>query len=361
MVLPVIAAIEQPLTIVTIRKRLFYILLLKILMVFMKKSALILISFFFWTSLFSQTPVEKNGALSVQGNVIVNKNNEPVSLAGCSFFWSTTGWDGEKYYNKDVVDWLYKDWNASIVRAAMGVETKGGYLSDPENKNRVKKVVEAAIDNGMYVIIDWHSHAAEMFRNQAINFFREMAELYGDSDNVIYEIYNEPLDASWSFSVKPYAEEVIKAIREIDPDNIIVVGTPNWSQDVDSAANNRIRGYKNIAYTLHFYAGSHNEVLLKKAEYAIENGLPLFVTEWGTVNANGDGAVDSVWTMKWMDFLCKHNLSHCNWAITDKKEGASVLKPGASTKGHWKEKDLTESGKLVRSIVKDWNKKCNEK
>ena len=327
----------------------------------MYRTFLIFTAIFLSSFLFAQSPVEKNGALAVHGSKIVNKDGDPVSFAGCSFFWSNTGWDGAKYYNKEVVDHLYKDWDASIVRAAMGVDAKGGYLYDPENKERVQKVVEAAIDNGMYVIIDWHTHHAEKFENQAITFFREMASLYGETDNVIYEIYNEPLETSWSLSVKPYAEKVIKAIREIDPDNIIVVGTPNWSQDVDSAANNRIKGFKNIAYTLHFYAGSHNEELLNKADYAIENGLPLFVTEWGTVNANGDGAVDSAWTMKWMNFLCKNNLSHCNWAVTDKKEGASMLKPGTSTTGNWKEKDLTESGKLVKGIIEGWDKRCNSK
>ncbi len=327
----------------------------------MKKLIFSLTAIFLSVILFAQSPIEINGALSVHGNKIVNKNGDPVSLAGCSFFWSNTNWDGAKYYNKDVVDWLYTDWNASIVRAAMGVEANGGYLQDPSNKERVKAVVEAAIEKGMYVIIDWHSHHAEKYESEAINFFREMASLYGDMDNVIYEIYNEPLEASWSFVVKPYAETAIKAIREIDPDNLIIVGTPNWSQDVDSASNNPIKGFKNIAYTLHFYAGSHNQQLIDKATYALENNTPIFVTEWGTVNANGDGAVDVEWTEKWMKFCCEHKLSHCNWAITDKEEGASALKQGASTHGKWKEKNLTESGKLVKKIVKGWNARCEER
>ncbi len=325
----------------------------------MKKIIFSLLTMVMSLILNAQSPVEKNGALSVQGSKIINRQGDPVSLAGCSFFWSNTNWGGAKYFHKEVVDWLYKDWKASIVRAAMGVDAPGGYLKHPSNKKRVKRVVEAAINNGMYVIIDWHSHHAERYEDEAVKFFKEMASLYGDKDHVIYEIYNEPLDISWSKVIKPYAEKVIKAIREIDPDNLIVVGTPNWSQDVDSAANNPIKGYKNIAYTLHFYAGTHEEELLDKAKEAVNKELPLFVTEWGTVNANGDGAVDTVWTMKWMDFLCENKLSHCNWSVTDKKEGASLLKPGASSHGKWDDDDLTESGKLVREIIRNWDKKCN--
>ena len=306
--------------------------------------------------LVGQNPVSINGALSVQGNQIVNKNNTVISFAGPSLFWSNTWWGGEDYYTKDVVSWVKSDWNATIIRAAMGVDESGGYITDTTNKTRVKVVVDEAINQGMYVIIDWHSHHAEDYKSQAIDFFKEMANIYGDYDNVIYEIYNEPLNVSWSSVIKPYAEDVIEAIREIDSDNLIIVGTPNWSQDVDVASNDPITDYDNIAYTLHFYAGTHAENLRDKATIALNNGIALMATEWGTVNANGDGAVDEEETNLWMDFLCENNISHCNWALNDKKEGASALVEGASNSGGWSESDLTTSGKLVKDIVVNWCK-----
>jgi len=233
-------------------------------------------------------PVNVHGALSVDGTNIVDQYNNPVSFAGNSFFWSNTYWGGDKFYNSEVVNWLNEDWGTTIVRAAMGVEDNGGYISDQmSNVNRVKAVVDAAIDNNIYVIIDWHSHHAEDYEAEAIAFFQEMAELYGNHPNVIYEIYNEPLAVSWSNTVKPYAENVIAAIRAIDPDNLIIVGTPTWSQDVDIASTDKIVGYSNIAYTLHFYAGTHFEWLRQKAETAIANGIAIMVTEWGSVNADG--------------------------------------------------------------------------
>ncbi len=326
----------------------------------MIKHLLLFLLFFINFLSLGQSPVEKNGNLSVQGNMIVNEKGIPVSLAGCSLFWSNTGWGGAKFYNKDVVKWLKKDWRATIIRAAMGVEAKTGYLDDPSNKERVETVVEAAIENGMYVLIDWHSHHAEKYTGEAIEFFKGMAEKYGENPNVIYEIYNEPLEVSWSKTVKPYAEKVIKEIRKIDPDNLIIVGTPNWSQDVDSAAGNPVTGYKNIAYTLHFYAASHKDFLMKKAQYAIDKGLPLFVTEWGTVKANGHGKVDYESTEKWMEFLCKNKLSHCNWAINNKHEGASALKHKTSATGNWKDSDLTPSGIFVRAIIRGWKERCNK-
>jgi len=303
--------------------------------------------------------VKKYGLLQTKGNKIVDKNGQPVSLAGNSFFWSNPYWQGVKFFNKDVVRWLVKDWNTQIIRVPLAADPNvaDSYLYEPEpNLKAVETLINAAIDEDIYVIIDWHSQHAEKNEVEAIAFFEKMAKKYGKYPNVMYEIYNEPLKVSWDTVVKPYAVNVIKAIRKYDPDNLIIVGTPHWSQDVDVASVNPISGYKNIAYTLHFYAGSHFEWLRNKMEKALQNGLPLFITEWGTVHAHGDGEMNIESVEKWMKLMKKHQLSHCNWAVNDKEEGASILKPGASIKGGWKDEDLTASGKLVKKYIKNWLK-----
>jgi len=316
---------------------------------------LIMILAFTFSTSFAQTPVATHGLLRVSGNKIVNKNNVPTSLAGNSLFWSNNGWGGEKYYNSSAVDYLASSWKSGIIRAAMGVDETGGYLSDPVgNKAKVKAVVDAAINSGIYVIIDWHSHHAENYRQEAINFFSEMAATYGNSENVIYEIYNEPLAVSWSSTIKPYAEAVIAAIRAKDPDNLIIVGTPNWSQDVDVASADPITSYSNIAYTIHFYAATHKQYLRDKCNTALSRGIALFATEWGTCEASGNGAVDVGSTNEWVNYMKQNKISHCNWSVNDKAESASLLNPGASATGGWTEANLTTSGKLVKSILLDW-------
>jgi endoglucanase len=295
--------------------------------------------------------VEKNGLLKTDGNKIVNKDGDPVSFAGNSFFWSNNGWGGEKYYKASVVSWLALDWQTTIVRASMGVEDDGGYLSDKTaNKNKLKTVVDAAIAEGLYVLIDWHSHHAEDHEADAIEFFQEMATTYGEYDNVIYEIYNEPLNISWSEKLKPYAENVIEAIREIDPDNMIVVGTPEWSQRVDLAAADPITSSTNIAYTLHFYTVYHQQWLRDRSTNALNAGIALFVTEWGSI---GYTQVDPETTL-WMDWCKANKISHCNWAVNDKAEEWSILKAGAGSTGNWQDTELSEAGKLSRKIIRSW-------
>ena len=297
------------------------------------------------------TVVDINGLLQVSGNQIINKNGAPVSLAGNSFFWSNDNWGGERFYNPEVVEWLKKDWKTTIVRASMGVEDPGGYLDNKTgNKDRIKIIVEAAIEKGLYVIIDWHSHHAEDNTEEAVLFFEEMASIYGHHNNIIYEIYNEPLDISWSDTIKPYAVSVIQAIRSIDPDNIIVVGTPEWSQRVDLAAADPITGFSNIAYTLHFYTVYHHQWLRDRASEALESGIALFVTEWGSI---GYSIIDSE-ANKWMTWCHTNKISHCNWAVNDKEEEWSIVIPGASTSGNWSDEDLTDAGKLAKDIILNW-------
>jgi hypothetical protein len=299
--------------------------------------------------------VSLNGRLRVAGNRVMNQFNEPACLAGNSIFWSQ--WEGAAYYNEETVEKLATDWGSSIVRAAMGVEANGGYaFNNGQFKDRemdkVKALIDGAIAHDVYVIVDFHSHEAENYQAEAIEFFTEISSLYGDYDNIIYEVYNEPISQSWA-TVKNYAENVIAVIRANDPDNLIVVGSPTWSQDVDIASTNPISD-ANVAYTLHFYAGTHGAPLRNKAITAMNNGVALFVTEWGSVNADGNGGVDVSSTNQWMDFCRDYELCHANWSIVDKNEGSAVVLPNQGLQGLLNDQ-LTASGIFVKDIISNWS------
>lgn len=303
-----------------------------------------------------QSPIAQHGALSVRGSKIVGSHGRAVSLAGPSFFWSNTGWGQEDLYTRESVEYFARDWDAGIIRAAIAGQNDGSYLTDPEaNYRRAETLIDAAIASGLYIVVDWHTHIAEDHVDEAKEFFTRIASQYGDAPNVIYEIYNEPLDTTdWTKTIKPYAQELIQTIRAIDPDNIIVVGTQSWSQRVDKAADDPITGHSNIAYALHFYAASHKADLRAKAQYAIDKGLPIMVTEWGSVDYSGDGAADARSTLEWMDFIRANDLSHMVWSVSDKDEGAAIFRPGTSTDGQWSDDDLTASGRLAKAIISTW-------
>eukprot|EP00446_Apocalathium_sp_SHHI-4_P079087 CAMPEP_0177573988 /NCGR_PEP_ID=MMETSP0369-20130122/78815_1 /TAXON_ID=447022 ORGANISM="Scrippsiella hangoei-like, Strain SHHI-4" /NCGR_SAMPLE_ID=MMETSP0369 /ASSEMBLY_ACC=CAM_ASM_000364 /LENGTH=478 /DNA_ID=CAMNT_0019062125 /DNA_START=1 /DNA_END=1434 /DNA_ORIENTATION=+ len=247
-----------------------------------------------------------------------------------SLFWSQ--WGG-KYWNSRVIKWLAKDWKISLLRCPMGVEA-GGYLQKPRaEQRRITRVVDVAIRLGIYVIIDWHDHNATAHSKKATEFFDHMSKTYGKYPNVFFEVYNEPIQQLWATEIRPYCQSVVETVRK-HTDNLLICGTRKWSQEVDEASLQPVKG-KNVAYTLHFYAQSHKEELRVKARTAMANGVAIFVTEWGTCRADGNGTVDVLETKKWMEFLEEYNISDANWAISDKSEACSALQPKASVRGHW--------------------------
>ncbi len=282
-------------------------------------------------------PVSYYGQLQTSGNRIIGSSySEPVQVKGMSFFWSN--WQGQ-YWNSGTVDRMVEEFKCEILRCSLGVDDQGSIYNGGD-VGALRSVMDAAIAKDIYVIVDWHSHGAHNNTNAAKSFFSEIARDYGKYDNVIFELYNEPTMVSWS-TVKGYAEQVIPEIRKYS-DNLIIVGTPTWSQDVDAAANDPIND-SNVAYVLHFYAGTHGGDLRGKGDAALNKNAAVFVSEWGTVNADGDGSVNVGSTEQWLSWMDSNKLSWCNWAISSKAEGSSIFGGDGSS--------LTEAGNYLKKIL----------
>jgi endoglucanase len=249
-----------------------------------------------------------------------------------------------------VVATLADDWHATVVRASIGAQGSGDYATFPDdNLARARTVIDASVAKGIYVIVDWHSHKLQ--QPEAVAFFTKLARAYARVPNVIWETYNEPLRQDWTDELKPYHEAVIAAIRTAGSKNLVVVGTPTWSQDVDTAALDPITTDKNVAYSLHFYAASHKQEFRDKADFAMARGAAVFVTEWGTCHSSGNTAFDPVESKRWTDWMDARGVSSANWSLHDKPETASALVPGAGNAGPWTDSELTESGRLVKAYI----------
>ncbi len=293
-------------------------------------------------------------ALSVSGTQLVDGSGNPVQLKGIS----THGlaWYPE-YVNAECFGQLKEEWGANVIRLAMYTAENGGYCTggnQDDLKALVKQGVSYATDCGLYVIIDWHILSdgnPNTYLEEAKKFFREMAETYGDYDNVLYEICNEPNGGtSWS-QIKAYAEQIIPVIREEDRDGIILVGTPNWSQYVDQAAADPITGYDNIMYTLHFYAATHTDSLRDTMVGAIQAGLPLFVSEYGICDASGNGAIDRNQADKWVETMDEYGISYVAWNLSNKSETSAIFKSSCSKISGFGQEDLSDSGQWLVEML----------
>jgi endoglucanase len=308
--------------------------------------------------------VKAHGALQAKGHQIVDAGGSPIQLAGMSLYWSTFGtnatWGANQFFNANVVSTLANDWKSTLVRAPAGVVSGSGQnvYNYPSTMNLVKTVVDAAIANDIYVIVDWHLENNTPELSSATQFFTEMTQTYKNTPNIIWEIWNEPKNVTWA-DIKSYANTMIPLIRK-NSSNLIVVGTPNWSHNPDQAANDPITIDANVAYTFHFYADQNsngnidadNNTAMGVVNQAIQK-VPLMITEWGTVGNSGSGNVNSNWSDKWLAWAKTNNVSWANWSLSNKSESSAALSTSASTNGGWNDGSLSASGKYVKGKIQE--------
>jgi len=386
--------------------------------------------------------VENNGWLQVKNARLCNEDGYPVQLEGMSSFWINWN-EGKKFANEEVIDWLVRDWKIDVYRIAIGVNPYDGreyiiktdeygslykevnnncghpcedqgecYIGHGDTVNeRIYNLVDACVERGIYVILDWHVHDALMNQWSAAVFFLGMANRYKNTPNVIFEIWNEPSMQNnniaaanaapmyddyiynWEDDIKPYCEMIINYIRGTGSNNIIICPSENFDQRLKKVPQAAIKESlrPNVLYSAHFYAGTtefwsnwvtdsvwsyevHNpdgsisvykqiKDLYDTYAYAYNDSndsecqVPVFVSEWGTSQFDGGqdpgkyvGISESE---EYLALLDQHKISWCNWAVTDKYEAASILKPGACAIGFWTSYALSESGTYVRLKIRD--------
>lgn len=298
------------------------------------------------------TPYATNGRLSVKDGRIVNKRGRPFVIKGVS----THGiaWYPE-YINKGAFRTLRDKWGINTIRLAIYTSEYNGYCTGGNRKqlkNLIDQGVNYASSLGMYVILDWHilSDGNPLTHKKSANsFFQYAAKKYAKKGNVLFEICNEPNGngGSWQ-NIKKYSKTVIKTIRSVNKNAMIIVGTPNWSQDVDQALENPITGYRNIAYAFHFYAGTHKADMRKKLEAVLRKKLPVIVTEFGISEASGTGAVNTREGSQWIKLLNKYKIGRVCWNLSNKNETSALLKSTCrKTNGGWTKASLSASGKWI--------------
>jgi endoglucanase len=294
------------------------------------------------------SPVDLHGQLKVEGSHIVDKNGQPVQLKGLSSMWlnyESIPFSG----SKKALAFMRDKWKLQVIRAAMGTDPTPA----PSSVTKVHNIIRNALALGVYVIVDWHTEKAVDQRAAAVAFFSDMAAKYGEYPNVIWETYNEPKGYDWvntsdpSKSIKTYHQAVVDAIREKDPDNIIVLGTPNYSQRVDIAAADPVAG-TNLAYTVHFYSCTHQAAFRDMADKAMAAGAAIFITEFGATDADGGLPsprnhyyVCADEATEWFDWMAENKIGGVAWKLDIGADASCILKSGASENGPWPDEDLS--------------------
>lgn len=309
-------------------------------------------------------------------NAYSNASGNEVQVKGMSLFWSNEK-NQNRFWRNDVITGMVSQQGIQVIRAAMAVDDQGWgnghYFINGKTEyyqDLLDETVQAAIEQDIYVIIDYHSHTAVDNVGRAKEFFKIQAKKWGSYPNVIFEIYNEPICKAgqghgnssnctmitWP-EIKAYANEVIPIIRRYS-NNLIVVGTPSWSGNPGAVVGNAITGYDNIAYTFHYYAGKNDGTeahdfnsMSADVNSALGAGLSVFVTEWGTVGYGGDGAPSMANNPQWQTWMNLKKLSSANW-----NAGRNMTKDGAENSEYFADFDVdnTSPANWTYSASGEW-------
>ncbi len=300
--------------------------------------------------------VDAHGRLQVYDGYVCAEDGTQISLGGMSLYWSC--WDGG-YYTSSTLDYLVDNFDISIIRAAAAVAytpdasttsaVEGGVLDGNYDGTleQVEEVVNAAIDRGIYVIVDWHvegdAQKEDWWLEQAQSFFTYFAQNYGSYPNIIYELYNEPAyDGDNTENIQSFCQNVANTIREYDSDNLIICGSSTWSQYPNSySITDDNTAYSFHAYPDASYGDGHMTSFYNNVDAAIEMGNAVFVTEFGT-QTDSHTRTDEL-----IEACQERNMSMCAWTVNNKDEDWSIFSgSGTST--------LTEVGTYYQEQLVNW-------
>ncbi len=291
-----------------------------------------------------------SGALQVKNGILSDHSGNPVMLRGVSNPGVSIS---QIHTNEKTYTYMSHEMGINCIRLALYTHGTGsfGYCTGSDyNKESTMELlckgVELAKEQDMYAIIDWHildDGDPFIHLEDAKIFFDEISKKYASYTNVIYEICNEPNDGVDWQRIKDYADIIIPIIRANDADSVILIGTPEWSSQLDGPVANPLE-YDNIMYTFHFYAASHKDNYRERVSTAAAAGLPIFISEYGIVTQTGNVPRDIDEANKWVDLLEESNISYVMWNFSKTGEGCAVLKYTCNKQTDFEEEDFTETG-----------------
>jgi endoglucanase len=283
--------------------------------------------------LFADTPW-----LHTEGNQLKDPDGNTVILRGVSMIdiGAEESWYGgiynniDRLVNKNDSQGSSPGWYTKIIRIPVipydsGFQSPIPYVngSDDFYNTLLRPVIDYCKQKDVYAIIDWHYvDDVNIHAQTTTEFWTYIAPKFANDSHVLFELYNEPINnnsseaENWNV-VRGYMQNWYNIVRAAAPDNLILVGTPTWSQVLTPTINNPING-NNIMYVVHTYPSHWGNSWNRDQISQTAQVHPLIMTEWGFSQSNeepGSIAYGSIsdYGQPLMDFIESRGISNTAW------------------------------------------------
>ena len=228
--------------------------------------------------------------LSTSGRFIKDPSGNTVILRGVSLVdtWVADTRTRNAVTQINMVTDNAAGWYARVVRFPVypnAIDFTPGWIAGPDTyfNNHLNPAIQNCVARQIYCIIDWHYISD--YNNSTVdtatrNFWSYIAPRYANTPNVIFELYNEPIGPNDWNTWKSWAQPWVNIIRAAAPNNLILIGGPQWSQNVAQAATSPFTG-SNLMYVAHVYPQHGGQSTWDSWFGNSSATVPYFITEWG--------------------------------------------------------------------------------
>ncbi|MEZ4901248.1 MAG: cellulase family glycosylhydrolase [Spirosomataceae bacterium] len=228
---------------------------------------------------------------------------------------------------------------------------------------RIKYVVDLALVQKLYVVINMHHHE-DLFANPEITKARflsqwtQIAEFFKSYDQrLLFEVMNEPHDKLTPELWNVYFGEALANIRKTNPTRAVLMGTAEYG-GLSGVSKLKIPDDKNLIVTVHYYnpfnfthqgadwvgtdaqkwlgtkwedlAIERNQIMAEfdfLSNWAKQKNIPVHVGEFGAYEK-----ADYESRVRWTNFLARWlEQQGFSWAYWEFSAGFGIYKPASNT------------------------------
>jgi endoglucanase len=327
-------------------------------------------------------------ALSTKGPSII-RDKKAFRFYGVnrdSLEWGSTNWGGcggDGHFTDHDFD-LIKSWNVTAVRIPL---SQAGWLGRSCSAADYARWVDAAIAKanarGMYAIADLHwsdvnglspcnvgcpTGQQMMPDTDSLVFWRSVAKRYANNPGVVFGLYNEPHDVSWSCwrnggctayaspfassgALTPYTavgmQQLYSAVRQQGANNLVLVGGLDWAYDLSGVVGGYALSGTNIAYDTHVYTLWHNTTADWDTHFGVVAGrYPMVSTEFGSSDCS---TTDSSRLLSYFDAPMGNTANRMGWTIWSWNNPGNCQQP--SIIADWEGTALPGQGAMIKQAL----------